>query len=94
MYSYAWSAAFDAISTANANRTDDAEPTTGTVTYTAIGNVRGSCGHKHRTAEAAEACFRRDMAGCRRQGGYSDRCVRAFIGGVRAPSHDPSGFEG
>ncbi len=88
-----WSATFDAIAAVNATRAEDAEPTSGPVTYTAIGNVRGSCGHAHRTAEAAQACFRRDMAGCRRQGGYSDRFVRAFVGGTRAPSLDPNGGE-
>jgi len=38
-------------------------------------DVRGNCGHKHRTLEAAEKCNDRDQAGCARQGGYSDRGV-------------------
>lgn len=31
-----------------------------TVTYTAVGSVRGSCGHAHRTAIAAHRCAVRD----------------------------------
>jgi hypothetical protein len=45
------------------------------MTYTCIGSVRGSCGHKHRTLEGAAACLRRDVQGCVQQGGYSDRRV-------------------
>jgi len=41
--------------------------------YTCSGNVRGDCGVKHRTIEAAARCCRRDSVGCHRQGGYSDR---------------------
>ena len=44
-------------------------------TYTTMGSVRGCCGHKHRTIEAAKRCIDRDHAGCVRQGGYSDRTV-------------------
>ena len=44
--------------------------------YTTWGSVRGTCGHKHRTIEAALACIYRDSVGCTRQGGYSDRHVR------------------
>jgi hypothetical protein len=44
-------------------------------TFTASGPVRGSCGHAHRSQEAAERCAQNDAAACRRQGGgaYSDR---------------------
>ena len=42
-------------------------------TYTSSGNVRGDCGHQHRTIAAAAKCSQRDQAGCRSQGGYSDR---------------------
>lgn len=42
-------------------------------TYYTEGNVRGACDHKHKTPRAAGACSARDMRGCRRQGGYSDR---------------------
>lgn len=44
-------------------------------TYTTRGEVRGCCGHAHRTIEAAERCRARDQRGCERQGGYSDRRV-------------------
>lgn len=44
-------------------------------TYTTYGSVRGCCGHKHKTSEAAEKCLDRDQKGCRSQGGYSDRSV-------------------
>lgn len=46
-------------------------------TYTTYGSVRGQCGHKHRTIEAAARCLSSDQAGCRAQGGYSDRAVCA-----------------
>jgi len=52
--------------------------------YTTSGFVRGSCGHKHRTEKAAEACLARDQAGIRRAypstfpiRAYSDRAVVA-----------------
>ena len=40
--------------------------------FTNVGNVRGECGHKHRTAAAAGDCAHRDQVWCQRQGGYSD----------------------
>lgn len=43
--------------------------------YIAFGDVRGDCGHAHRTARAAAVCVERDRRGCRSQGGYSDRIV-------------------
>ena len=43
--------------------------------YTTRGSVRGSCGHEHRSLEAAVACLQRDQHGCSRAGGYSDRRV-------------------
>lgn len=43
--------------------------------WTTRGSVRGTCGHAHRTAYAAAECVYADGAGCRRQGGYSDRRV-------------------
>jgi hypothetical protein len=46
-------------------------------TYTTYGSVRGDCGHQHQTHEAAQRCADRDMRGCRRAGGYSDRLVYA-----------------
>ena len=45
-------------------------------TYEAYGPVRGSCGHQHRTIEAARQCAERDARECRQYGGagaYSDR---------------------
>jgi hypothetical protein len=44
-------------------------------TYTCIGDVRGSCPHKHTTLVGAAMCLKRDVDGCRKQGGYSDRHV-------------------
>lgn len=45
--------------------------------YIAYGPVRGSCGHLHRTEEAAERCADADQRACRSQGrtSYSDRYV-------------------
>ena len=43
--------------------------------YTTKGDVRGPCGHKHKTVRAAVACLQADAKGCRSQGGYSDRRV-------------------
>ena len=44
-------------------------------TYSCIGNVRGDCGHKHRTLSGARKCLERDQSGCESQGGYSDRYI-------------------
>lgn len=49
-------------------------------TYTTSGSVRGCCGHRHRTIEAAKRCIDKDHAGCARQGGYSDRTVVYYDG--------------
>lgn len=49
---------------------------TKTCTYTCTGSVRGGCGHKHRTIEAAIRCCRADQRDCKDQGGYSDRQPR------------------
>ena len=51
-----------------------------TTTYTTEGSVRGSCGHKHRTLQGAADCLKRDAAGCRSQGGYSDRSLYQIDG--------------
>ena len=45
------------------------------MSYTTHGQVRGGCGHRHRTIEAAEACLSRDIRACNSAGGYSDRVV-------------------
>jgi len=53
------------------------------VTYIARGNVRGDCGHRHRTVEAAERCAEQDRRAIRRLPSspygapYSDRRVVA-----------------
>lgn len=44
-------------------------------TYYTQGSVRGRCGHTHRTLSGAIRCLDRDLAGCKSQGGYSDRSV-------------------
>ena len=52
-------------------------------TYSAEGDVRGSCGHQHQTPEAAEECAGRDGRACRALPGghrYSDREVRRSDG--------------
>lgn len=38
-------------------------------------DVRGCCGHKHKSVEAALACLDRDTAACRRRGGCGDRTL-------------------
>ena len=43
--------------------------------YFCDGDVRGACGHQHKTVEAAIECLERDRRGCRTQGGYSDRNI-------------------
>lgn len=53
-----------------------------TAHYTTHGSVRGGCGHKHRTIEAAGKCQQSDQAGCKSQGGYSDRSVVLIRDGI------------
>lgn len=52
--------------------------------YQAIGNVRGACNHHHKTAQTAQKCADLDQAGCKTQGGYSDRYVHLIIDGQDA----------
>lgn len=52
-------------------------------TYTNHGDVRGSCGHRHRTLTGLAACWHADMSACTRQGGYSDRSPLALNGNER-----------
>ena len=40
--------------------------------YICIGSVRGDCGHRHRSIEAARECCDRDRRACELQGAYSD----------------------
>lgn len=47
--------------------------------YTTWGYVRGHCGHIHLSERTADDCLERDRRGCRSQGGYSDREVRAAM---------------
>ena len=44
-------------------------------------NVRGTCGHKHKTLHGAVDCLRKDQRNCRRQGGYSDRGIHPYEDG-------------
>lgn len=41
--------------------------------FTTRGEIRGQCPHKHKTRAGAQRCLDADSAGCRQQGGYSDR---------------------
>lgn len=50
--------------------------------YEAIGSVRGSCGHHHRSVRTAQDCAERDQSGCASQGGYSDRHAHLIEDGV------------
>ena len=43
--------------------------------YTLEGNVRGRCGHSHRTLSGAVRCLKQDRKGCAGQGGYSDLVI-------------------
>jgi hypothetical protein len=44
-------------------------------------DVRGNCGHTHRTLSGAVRCLRDDRRGCKSQGGYSDRAIHAVVDG-------------
>ena len=59
--------------------------------YTCTGDVRGNCGHRHRTLSAAVACVRRDARGCRSQGGYTDRVILDAQGAEVRPAIDVGG---
>ena len=51
--------------------------------WSAVGSVRGDCGHMHRTIRGAAECVLRDRRACRRLPGgasYSDRVVVAMWG--------------
>lgn len=62
------------------NSAGEVEDRPATYTYSAVGSVRGSCGHLHKTARHAWACVRADQNGCREQGGYSDRAIERSDG--------------
>lgn len=58
------------------------EKLTNTETYICAGRIRGWCGHHHLSLDAAKACLAKDMRGCNKQGGYSDRYVYRIAPGV------------
>ena len=54
--------------------------------YEAVGEVRGSCGHRHRTAKAADRCCENDQRAIEiaypstyPTRAYSDRRVKKFV---------------
>ncbi|WP_288045537.1 hypothetical protein, partial [Sphingomonas sp.] len=53
---------------------------TGKRHFCAIGNIRGNCGHAHRTIAAALKCADSDHRACRAGGSLSDRTVAAVSG--------------
>lgn len=57
--------------------------------YTTLGTVRGSCGHNHKTIQAAYNCLRKDQKDVNSLGGgaYSDRII------VRASMEELDGDE-
>lgn len=60
--------------------------------FTTWGSVRGGCKHLHQSVLRAVECIGYDHAGCRSQGGYSDREVRALREGAThedAARYDP-----
>ncbi len=61
--------------------------------YTTQGSVRGSCGHKHRMIDTAIKCAKRDMVGCGRQGGYSDRTILKIEDGERVELSESEYYE-
>ncbi len=44
-------------------------------TYRTDGDVRGTCGHKHRSLRTAAKCIHADRVACEGMSGYSDRRV-------------------
>lgn len=61
--------------------------------YTAVGSVRGGCGHKHRNPTTAARCVKRDMSACKGQGGYSDRTVVKMEDGERVELTEDEFYE-
>lgn len=60
-------------------------------TYTTRGPIRGTCGHQHRSHEAAYKCVRRESATQARHNCMTDRQVVAVIDG-RAIVESPDGY--
>jgi len=52
--------------------------------FTTWGRVRGCCDREHATVGEALGCIAKDVQGCARQGGYSDRWVRVVKGDWRS----------
>ncbi len=57
----------------------DGTTTTGSH-FRCVGSIRGWCGVKHRSIDAAGRCLREDQSGCQSRGGYSDRSVYIYDG--------------
>jgi len=55
--------------------------------YTCWGSVRGGCDIAHRTVTAAVKCGLADHRNCQKQGGYSDRGIRAIDDPAKARSY-------
>lgn len=63
--------------------------------YSARGDIRGDCGHRHRTLSGAYRCLQRDRDGCAQQGGYSDRHIVDQAGDRVSDTHlDSVCYEG
>jgi hypothetical protein len=58
--------------------------------YTTWGSICGCCGHVHDSLADAPACQTADHAGCRSQGGVTDRQVRRLGERGLRPYHDGS----
>lgn len=56
--------------------------------YFCAGNVRGNCGHKHKTLKGAWRCWLADCKSCKKSGGYSDRNVKASNNGIARSLND------
>lgn len=55
------------------------------ISYTTSGNVRGACGHNHRSLIAAHQCQARDSRDCKAARGYSDRRLFVVEDGTARP---------
>lgn len=55
--------------------------------YKAVGNVRGTCSHRHKTVRTAYKCAVKDGQGLT-GGAYSDRIPCAFVDGDRVEMTD------
>lgn len=64
------------------------------IAWTTEGSVRGSCGHRHRTEDAADACIAIDDRGCKRGNGYNSYSDRRIVPiyGAGATSIDTTSY--